>query len=326
MADPGYAPPVHLDLFLFLKSAENPESVLSKYLDAYQRFPNDGYIKKGMADLRKASDFDRLQKRARLNEYVLVPAPGKKSRSAKIRPGMRRARSGIAQRALTAAVAACLLCALLFGVYSVRGRIASFVKGGDRNDGRATPREIEMITLEKDRYDLIEKIVKARVPVFYYSNDEVYRDFTSSRALIKNGKYNEALLLLNKILSSNANFTVKERAEYLRSFVVNVEDRECSTASFAEVSRNSHLYRGMILKWEGKVANLKRKDGRLQFHLLTEYRPDDVFSGIAEVYSEKDYADMENGARVEVNGLFSAAIGSEHRIYLVARSVTRLTR
>ncbi len=319
-ADKNYLPAIQLDLFLSLKSAENAANVLSKYLDAYQRFPADSYIRKGMTCLREADNFPDLQMKARLNDFVEVPRPAgiKCVRTVKLR-GRRSYR--MLKTLLLVMSGIFVLAAITYGVYSNRNSIIGMLSVKAGKEHADAPRELEMITIEKDRYDLIDKIKKEKTPVFYYSNDEIYQDFNKARTLIKNEKHNEALIILNKLLNSNASFSVKERADFLRRFIINVEDRDCTTATFGEVSRNTYLYQGMMISWKGKVANLKRRDGRLLFHLLTEYRQHDMFSGIAEVYSEKDYSTVKNGDLVEVRALLSNTVGDEKRIYLVAKSI-----
>jgi len=188
----------------------------------------------------------------------------------------------------------------------------------------ADSRDVDIVTIEMDRHDLINKVQREKTRVFYYSNEEIFTDFNEARRRIKGGSFNEALVLLNRILSSNANFSVKEKAEYLRRFVMNRDDREYSAVSFAEASRDPYLYTGVLVRWRGRVANLTRKDGRMSFHLLAGYRGRDTFSGIAEVYSERDFASIQNGNLIELGALLRSTIGSENRVYLVAREIKRL--
>jgi len=179
----------------------------------------------------------------------------------------------------------------------------------------------EMIILERERNDLINKIKKERTAVFYYSNEEVFQDFNSAKVLIKKEKYNDALVLINKILNSNSTFIVKEKTDFLKKYILNIEDREYSNISFREVLKNPYLYQGFIVKWKGRIANLKKRNGKSTFTFLTEYKKDDIFTGVADVYADREFADIKNGDIIEMKAFFNSTLGNENRIYLIAKEI-----
>ena len=129
-------------------------------------------------------------------------------------------------------------------------------------------------------------------------------------------------MLINKISASNANFTVKEKADFLRKFILDVDGREASGVSYGDVAKRPYLYRGMIVQWRGKTANLRRKEGKMYFNLLIEYRDNGVFSGIVDAYSQKDYEKLTNGDIVDVRAIFVNTIGGDDRVYLVVQNIT----
>ncbi len=319
---PDFRPAVQLEAFLVMKSAENFEAALSRYLDALQRFPDDRYIIKAIKSLRKTANFDEFQKKARLGEYVEVPAPGSRSVRAPITRPVCRRRFALKKPLITAAVllVCCALCVVLYVAY--RDAFAGLFL---RTEGALSPhpdsRAVDIVVLERGRHDLINRINKERQHVFYYSNDEIYNDFTTARALIKQEKHNDALVLINKISASNANFTVKEKADFLRKFILDVDGREASGVSYGDVAKRPYLYRGMIVQWQGKTANLRRKEGKMYFNLLIEYRDNGVFSGIVDAYSQKDYEKLTNGDIVDVRAMFVNTIGGDDRVYLVVQNI-----
>ncbi len=321
-SDPAYLPAVQLELFLFLKSAGDRGAALSRYLDAFQRFPADPFVRHGLKQVRDTADFPAFQRQARLHEFVSIPHP--RAGIARSRKRFLSSRIRLPVRGMVIGCVIAVIAAAAALLIWQRQAVLQLFRMDVRAPAVADSRDVDIVTIEMDRHDLINKVQREKTRVFYYSNEEIFTDFNEARRRIKGGSFNEALVLLNRILSSNANFSVKEKAEYLRRFVMNRDDREYSAVSFAEASRDPYLYTGVLVRWRGRVANLTRKDGRMSFHLLAGYRGRDTFSGIAEVYSERDFASIQNGNLIELGALLRSTIGSENRVYLVAREIKRL--
>ena len=312
MIDPEFLPGHQLESFIILKSAASFEIVLSKYIDILEKYPNDKYLNRALNALRREKDFSRFQSNARLKDFVYLPKRGKR-RLVAIKEEERK-------RYLTKIVVFTVIALVLITIIAAITYLSFIQKTKEyRNKD-----QIDLIYLDGSRYDLIDKIKKEKTPIFYYSNEEVLRDFNKAKHLIKKDEYNRALILLNKILNSNANFRVKERVEFLRKFILNVEDRKYSIISFREVSQKPYLYRGLFIKWKGRVANLKRKDHRLLLNLLVDYKKNDIFTGIIDVYSEKYPNGIKNGDIVEVDAVFVYTIGGDNRMYLVAKNINQL--
>jgi hypothetical protein len=90
------------------------------------------------------------------------------------------------------------------------------------------------------------------------------------------------------------------------------------------VVQRPYLYRGVLVKWKGRIANLKRKDNKMFFNLLVDYEKDDIFAGVIDVYSEKDYDGFQNSDIVELRAAFINTIGSDNRLYLVANELRKI--
>lgn len=317
--DQHYPPLVRLELFLHLKSAENAPSALSRYIDAMQRLPGDRRIARAIASIRRAGDFSSFQRNARLLDYVPIERPGSRPQRGRVDfDRLRRPRLS-SRMAIFAAFAVGLSVIVLLVFLFRNEMIGLFDRRVERNTGGSAA--IDMVTLDGSRHDLIDKIRRETSRVFYYSNEEVVADFNNARSLLKRERHNEALLLINKILNSNAGFSVKERAEFLRKYTLTAEDRTYDSIAFEDASRHLYLYRGFAVEWNGRAANVKRRDGKLLFNLLTGHGGADTFSGIADVYSEKDEPALSNGDAVLVRALFVDNPGGETRPYLMAREV-----
>jgi tetratricopeptide (TPR) repeat protein len=324
--DPDYPPLLQLRAFLQLKAAPDRDSALRAYLDCLERQPRDKMLISGRKMLGAAPSFQLFQKKIRLTDCVAVPAPPRRMATAAVKKNVsvrnpvfpRRARSGIAARRVFVVLA--LLVAGVALSYLAWPRLAELA----RSRPTAFPdfREIDSVTISGTEYDLIKKINRDRSREFYYSVTDLTADFTRARELIQKGEYNRAVLSLNRIRNSNASFMVKEKANFLVDFVRNIEDRAYEKPSFLSVAEKRYLYHGYALTWKGRVANLRRTGSSDVFSLLADYRERDVFSGIADVYSDLGVA-IENGDMIEVDALV-LDVESQGRPYLTARAMRRL--
>ena len=320
MIDPEYRPFLHLDLFLFMKSAASLDSVVSRYVTVLNRYPDDRYIAKMLRHLRDVRDFSDFQKRARLQEFVYLPKPQKSAFPSRDRDAAGGKSSARRILLLIGAIAVIVLIAIL---YTNRRTIYEYL-GGERVSDAKRVRDIDRINLGFPRYDLFTRISRKKTDVFYPSNESIEKDFNSAKNLIKKGAYNSALMLLNKLNNSNVTLMVKERVEFLIKFILDVDERNFEKISYEKVLKRPFLYKGFAVQWTGRIANLRRKDGRLFFNLLVDYRDVNIFSGITDVYAERDVEEIENGDIVVLKAILINIIGSEKRLYLVAEEIEKM--
>jgi hypothetical protein len=326
--DPEYLPLNHLDAFLLLKSASGIHSALSVYIDKLDRFPDDTYFKKVINKLQNVKNFSSFQKNAKLKYFVQIPKPKMTAadfsqtfyekpviKKLKKSPEIHKHGHGRIIFYLTALFILLISAGIFIYFY--------YFKTGQVAFKNTNTTQIDSISIDILQYDLIDKILTAKPPVFYYSNDEVISDFNKAKYLIKNEKYNDALLLVNKISSSNANFRVKERNDFLRKFIADVEHKDYSGIPVEKVFQKPYLYRGYFVSWKGKITNLRKKESSISFNLLVDYKKDDKFSEVIDVYSEKEYENIKNGDIAVINGVFVNSIGNSNRLYLVADMIQK---
>ncbi len=328
--DPLYPPYVQLKSFLNLKAAPDMQSAMAGYIDVLAKNPNDRQIRKSISLLRRARNFQAFQRDARLADFVDIPSWKKgtaKRRPAPLgsrsyRPGVRiRIRHKKAVVFLLFVIVAFSLTAAAFYLFNNRHL---FSRTGPLSPDSDEWKKIEQVTIDVSGFSLIEKINKSKTPEFYYSNDTLAGDFNRAKLLVKAGKYNDSLLLLNRIYHSNATFSVKERVELLRKFVMGIEDREYGGIAYSDVKTKPYLYLGTSVKWNGRVANAKRREGKLIFNFLVGYRTGDVFEGIVDVYSDYDYEKIGNGDTISLKAVITQTIGGDNRLYLSAREIQKL--
>ncbi len=319
--EPSYPLLLHLEGYLYVKGAPTLENVISFYIDLLDRGPDDPMLRRMLRVLRRVKNFSEFQRRAKLSDFVVVGKPSMLPASSRRARG-RYLRKGALNRRLIwgggIALALLVTGTLLFVFLQSLGKL-----GGGRQMKTEGRDIVDQVSLEGARYNLIEKLGKKGTPVFYYSSDQLAGEFMKAKYLAKEGKYNQSLLLLNRIYHSNANLSVKERVDFLRKFILNVEDREWEDIPFSDISDKSYLYYGSSVQWRGRVANVRRKDGGVFFNLMVDYRGEGHFAGVVDVYSKRDYPALLNGDDVLVRAVFIEALGREGRLYLSAREIER---
>ncbi|MFH0976753.1 MAG: hypothetical protein V1874_13295 [Spirochaetota bacterium] len=325
--DAKYLPLIHLEAFLILKSGPDTHSVLTAYIDKLNSCPNDKYLNRALRDLRGQKDFSIFQKNARLKDYVYIPGPNltvKNFKSFYGKPLDQKIKKQVSKSRFNF-LKIIIIILIIFLLAAAGGALYYF------NIFKAVPIKhetkkqlpIDTIDIALLQYDLVDKILKVKPPVFYYSNDEIINDFNKAKHLIKNEKNNDAIVIINKIDNSNANYRVKEKNEFLRKFISGIEYKTYSDIPPDQVFRKPYLYRDSSIKWKGKIANIKRKNTSCTFNLLIDYKKDDIFKGIIDVYYEKDFKDIKNGDIVTLEGVLVNSIPSGNRLLLTADNIIK---
>lgn len=328
-ADPDYLPLKQLEIFLLLKSASNVHEVLAACIEKLERYPEDKYLKKALLYLRKPKNFTSFQKKAKLTDFVYIPKPKpagitdayQSIPDKPVRHEKYKQQKAVRKNNFSKVF---LIIILVFLFAALSGTAYYYYTNKLRTDtanNKSLP--IDTVSIDILQYELIDKILKTKPPVFYYSNDEIINDFNKAKILIKNEKYNEAIIIINKIANSNANYRVKERNEFLQKFISGIEYKNYNPIPIEKVLQKPYLYKGSFVKWKGKIANLKSKDNKLQFNLLIDYKNDYKFSGVIDVYSANEYKNIINGDIVTLEGVFVNTVGNDNRIYLVADKIIK---
>ncbi len=330
-ADPAYLPLKQLEIFLLLKSASSAEEILTACIEKLEHYPDDKYFKRLMQNLHHLKDFGIFQKKAKLTEFVYIPKLKSAVLSSNYRPNY------VSQERLkkidknpvkglkigkTILIIILIFFVIALGVasyfYYMNPKFLTFFIPGNKE-----PIPLDNINIDLLQYELTDKILKSKPPVFYYSNIELMNDFKKAKILIKNEKYNEAMIIINKIANSNANYRVKERNEFLQKYISNIEFKKYDAIPVELVLQKPYLYKGSFVKWDGKIANLKSDEKKFQFNLLINYKQEYRFAGIIDVFSNKVYKEIRNGDAVTLEGVIVNTIGNNNRIYLVSDRIIK---
>ncbi len=332
--DSSYMPLAQLEAFLKLKSAATREDALTIYIELAARHPSDGHIHRARRLVSEAADFADFQKNARLYDFVSVTRPPralKKRAHSKVFSGtlgrrgikIQRERPGLPRAIILGAAAAMILLAVASGAWIISGTdlMRLLVSGSGKRPADADT--IEMVTISGTEYDLARSVKKESVPVYYQSARDMTMDFNRARRLIKDGRYNEALYILNGLSASNINFVVKEKVEFLVTFVINQEDRDFEEVPFRTVSENRFRYRGYAVRWRGRVEGVKERDGS-QIAAVEVRTSSGEPAGSADMFYKRPDPALSLESRAVMEAVIMDFIGKEKRPYLVVKNLKLL--
>lgn len=332
--DPSYLPLIQLEAFLKLKSAATREDALKIYIELAARYPSDAHIHRGRRLVSETADFADFQKNALLYDFISVSRPPralKKKAHRTVftgtlgRRGIRilKERAGLPRPLVLGAVVMAVVLTVGAGAWFLSGTelMRSIVTGGGKRPADADT--VEMVTVSGTEYDLSRSVKKESVPVYYQSARDMTLDFNRARKLIKDGRYNEALYILNGLSASNINFVVKEKVEFLVTFVINQEDREFEEVPCRTVSDNKFRYRGYAVRWRGRVEGVKERDGS-QVAAVEVRTASGEPAGTADIFYKRPDPALAAGSRVVMEAVIMDFIGKEKRPYLVVKSVKLL--
>ena len=328
-----YSPIVQLEAFINMKGAPSFEAALAYYISKIEEYPEDGMLKKSAALIRAVSDFEALQKEARLEDFVKVSSPPKNIESAVVTKAARiaerkkrryaygRPRSRSFLKKIPVWVKACLavFCLAAIALFFVLKKYNDATFQISSEEARIVD-ETE-ISGPAGSIMLPDGSVKTRER--YASTESLLNDFNKARRLIKSAEHNQAILILNKISESNAAFMAKEKVNFLISFIINSDERKYDNVSVDTLAKNAWLYRGYGVVWQGRVANLKMMNASRSFTLLVDYTGNDVFSGTANIFYGYNKPDIENGDMVKLNGVF-INMSENGTLFVRARIVEKL--
>lgn len=307
---PSFLPLLEIQAFLILKAAKSKDEACTGYIDILKVSPGNKQITNIITHIQESADFEQFQKKAKLKDFIRVKPP-KKNKA--VSYSIKRYSIHFKTVALVLTAFAVLIVGIVFFTSPLAKLIQEKIELLFPHRSLQTVDDLSQISLDGMHYDIIDKIQKVQTPEFYTSNEACIQDFNRAKWLIKEGKENDAMILLNKIDTSNANFRVKERVAFLKDFIIRNKERTVAAFSYKDVIQKPYLYKGINVKWQGKVANYKKRNG-ITFQLLVNYS-ENKFDGIVEVYAPFKVESLDNGAIVTVEGIITNIIG--HNIVIM---------
>ena len=323
--DPVYPPFIQLRDFLALKSSAPSDEAVFSYISALERISSDKILKKPLGKIEKTGDFYRLQKNAKIADFVDIPSPGRESSRFKedrilSRDGVRKSGTKLF-RLRTGIISLFILflyCAAALFYYS--DNVFQLInKGKSSGKSISGSDQIDMIHLSGSGYGLVNKVNKEASPEFYISGDQVRSDFERARVLIKKGEMNRAILILNRIMNSNSSFIVKEKTEFLIRFIIESDEREYEKIKYDEIMLKPYLYRGASISISGQAANVRDTSKGTGLSILVEFDGKN-FKGAIDAFC-KNQVLVKDGDAIEVSGVFYPEIGRNKRSFISVNSL-----
>ncbi len=322
---PQYRHLIELDLFLKLKASTSIDEIVASYALAHASDRSSRKISSALRMLRKTDNFNDIQKNARLEDFVEIPGPPRVSASSKRHSSVsQRSYSSNKRHGKRIRRYAAITVTVLLAAAALSGLLYHFNINYSSSNSRPElelPDGIDGLELDGSPYSLISRVSREKTSEFYYSSGELGNDYKKARALIKNNKLNSSVLILNRIINSNASPAVKDKVLFLLKYISDIDVREYENLDYKEFSRKPYLFRGYAVVWPGRTANISRSAKGTSFSLLINAGKGGNFSGVADIYSSEVIQKIENNVSVKVSGVIVNPEGPSGRPYIVSRSV-----
>ncbi|HTX73699.1 MAG TPA: tetratricopeptide repeat protein [Rectinemataceae bacterium] len=116
---------------------------------------------------------------------------------------------------------------------------------------------------------------------YVLTEEETLATFERAKAYFQQYRDNAALIEINRLLGSNANEGIKEKAGTLKSFVGQPDFRTVrDSPSFQMVAADPYLYDGCSVLWRGMAANVRTQGDHTAFDFLVGYDEKKQLEGI----------------------------------------------
>jgi hypothetical protein len=306
-----------LSAFIRLKSASSREDALVGYIDMTGENSVPGHIRKIIARIRKTADFGYFQRTVSIQDCIPLRAYSPErilDREDKQTMVRRRVRVRKMPQKIILASLILILCVLGYFAFTHLDVLRDLVR-----EKESQMDIIDKVDISNEKYPVIDKHPSQDMKYLYEDEAVLKSDFASARALIRDGKCNDALVILNKIMLSNAQLKVRDNASFLFSYVNGLEERDSSDIPYHEIMSKPDLYRGVMLTWSCSVISVEKRKGGTALTVAVADKFVKVPS-YAEVFYPGD-ASLVKQSTLTVTGVYSQMIGKENRPYIEARKI-----
>jgi len=231
------------------------DKAVAEYLRILDERPGDRMAKKALAMLRTEGSPERIA--------ALVQS----GRISRLYPG-----SAASSRILVRAAAALAIAAALFALAPAAVRLA-------RGFARAPRPEVAAVALNE--LERATPVTSGGSFKYVLTEQEALKSFERAKTLFQAYRDNAALVEVNRLLGSNANPAIKQKAGSLKAFVGAPDFRTIKDApAFADIARDAGLYDGCSVAWKGMAANVRGEGAAISFDFLVGYQEKKRLEGI----------------------------------------------
>ncbi|MBN1243941.1 MAG: tetratricopeptide repeat protein [Spirochaetales bacterium] len=155
---------------------------------------------------------------------------------------------------------------------------------GRRLAESARPSRPGVTAVELDAADRADPVTTSGGFRYVLTEREALDSFDRAKRLFSEYRDDAALVEINRLILSNASASVKAKAEELRSWsrepdFSNLRDR----FTYGDVVRDSALYEGVGVLWQGMAANVEKGAAGVAFDFLVGYDQKRRLEGIVKV-------------------------------------------
>jgi len=264
--------------FSYLKN-ERVEDAINKWGEVLEKKPGDRFAKKAIERLRASKNIDYFVENARPKDFF----SGKLPLSEKIKPYI---------LGLSITFGIIVICVVFYSTPLYKKTIQKFYP--------------EVINLNKISFPETGPVIRddSEDALYSFSEKEILTNFVKVKKSIQKNEINNAIILLNKVMLSNASLLVKEKYEILYKFIDPPDPLSIDyNPRYYEILKEPAAFKGVYVLWTGRIANLELDKKNVQFDLLVNYENEDTIDGIAHVTIYGTYY-IENRQKVEIFGSF----------------------
>ncbi len=264
--------------FSYLKN-ERIEDAINKWGEILEKKPGDRFARKAIEKLRASGNIDYFVENARPKDFF----SGKLPLSEKIKPYI---------LGLSITFGIIIICVVFYTTPLYKKAIQKFYP--------------EVSNLNKISFPETGPVIRddSEDALYSFSEKEIETNFMKVKKSIYKNEINDAIILLNKVMLSNASLLVKEKFEILYKFVDPPDPLSIDyNPHYYEILKEPAAFKGVYVLWTGRIANLVIDKKNVQFDLLVNYENEDTIDWIAHVIIYGTYY-IENRQKVEIFGSF----------------------
>lgn len=247
---------------IFLRRGDTGRAV-EYYLRIQSSFPKSKIAKKGLVSIRKNNNAEAMGNFIQSEKFKkLYPSPFE---------------SEIRGKRITVFLIVCILTVLC-------GVIIPFTV---KNVSFSSPQRANLSEFTLDKYEKKNLIDMEGSYTYVLTEKEILSAYSKAQAHFQNFKDNEAQIEVNRILNSNASFSIKQKAmELTKLFKEQGFDTINEVYTFDEIRKEPMLYQDCWVIWKGMPSNVKTGTYSTVFNLLVGYDTKHTLEGVVPVFCE----------------------------------------
>jgi tetratricopeptide (TPR) repeat protein len=287
------------------------DAAVNRLLDALYIDEKNAGFKSNLERIRGARDVKMLARMEKPSSFIFVTLPRRSIFDSVLEAAGGMLAGPFGKAALIGA--GIVLLAVLGWVFYPLAvnfvRNANFTSEIGKNPIRKVSiQDVEQLVQERQNYSV------------RLSEDDVKRKFSQVKSFMAQRQFNRARILINELLNSNAGEGVKTQVDILQSLLPDTDPDAIDFIPQArDVIRLPFLYKDVLIRWDGMVANIDHRDQKeTSFDLLINFVDEGVVEGIADCRLD-GFQQLRNKDKVSVTGKITG-ITLDNRVVVIGKT------